>query len=399
MLKDNHKQNYCSCDDDVESDNLAVSAGARKATAMRTGFTTGACASAAALSAFHFLKSGKVMKKVSVLFPDGATRDMDVAGVGMVGSDSASAWIIKDAGDDPDVTNGAVIRAQVGLVPAGYSDARDYLEKCAGARMVISAGEGVGLTTKRGLRPENGKWAINPAPRKMLQQNLESAGAGVDGQDLLVVISVDNGRALGMKTLNPVLGIMDGISILGTSGLVIPCSNAAYIETIRMLLDGTKGLGFDTAVLVTGKQTHDALVPLFPDLPEVAFIRIGDHIRTSIEYARELGFRKIVVGCMPGKLSKYAQGLSCTHAHDTPLSLPVVAADLHKMGFSQNIVDKCLGNVTIQGFIDELGAEDRKAILTKWTEKAISAWQQWAPEMEFELVLVDPSGCVEFADR
>ncbi len=390
MLKDNHS--HGGLDDAIEANNQVVLTGATGTAVMRTGFTTGACATAASLAAFHCLKSGKVLKNVSVLFPDGVKREMNVAGVEMVGPDSASAWIVKDAGDDPDVTNGATIRAKVGPVPDGYTDGRDYVGKCADARIVISAGTGVGLVTKRGLRPDNGKWAINPAPRKMLQQNIEAVGAGVDDRDILVVISVDNGKQLALKTLNPVLGIMDGISILGTSGLVIPCSNAAYIETIRMLLDGTKRLGFDTAVLVTGKQTHDALVPRFPDLPEVAFIRIGDHIRTSIEYAKELGFRKIVVGCMPGKLSKYAQGLSCTHAHATPHSIADVSDDLRKMGFAPAIVEKCRSNVTIQGFVEELDAEDRKAVLTKWADKAIRAWKLWAPNMEYELVLVDPAG-------
>jgi cobalt-precorrin-5B (C1)-methyltransferase len=359
---------------------------------LRTGYTTGACAAAAARAAWECLIGKADAGTVLIRFPDGHDRSMPVAGVRREDGTAAEGWVIKDAGDDPDVTHGAVVRSRVSACrPDGEQDA-DFIETCNAGKVVLRAGVGVGRVTRRGLEVPPGKWAINPVPRRMIAENLALAGLGADGGRWLVEIGIDGGAELAARTLNPILGIVDGLSILGTSGFVIPCSNQAYLATIRILLNGAREMDCATAVLATGGRTHRSARAIHPDLPEPAFVRIGDFIREAIEHAAGLGFDHIVVACMPGKLAKYAMGLACTHAHVAALSMEELARTLEDAGMASTVVQACRQNVSVRGFLEALESEAQRAVLERWAGQALDVWKTWAPPCQFELLLFENDG-------
>lgn len=371
---------------------------ARPAPGLRTGFSTGACGAAAALAAWRAL-SGRGREPgspatpgvVALRFPDGQDRALALGGVRCEGG-AAEAWLVKDAGDDPDITHGAILRARVWRATPGEATAADFVASCGAAQVILRGGRGVGRVTRRGLDVPPGKAAINPGPRGMILENLARAGLGDAAGTWCVEISVDDGEALARKTLNPILGVEGGLSILGTSGLVIPCSNQAYLATIRILLRGARELGCRTAVLATGGRTHRSAQPLYPDLPEAAFIRMGDFIRESIESAAAEGFATIVSACMPGKLAKYAQGVAYSHAHTTPLAMGTVADDLAAAGFPAPVVTAARSAVSVREFMEKVDPESGRAILAQWAAKALAAWRTWAPACRFEIVLFDNEG-------
>lgn len=359
---------------------------------LRTGYTTGACAAAAARAAWECLSGKTVDGKVLVRFPDGHDRSMTVAGVRRGGATAAEGWIVKDAGDDPDVTHSAVVRCRVSACRPDSEQDADFVETCNTGKVILRAGAGVGRVTRRGLEVPPGKWAINPVPRRMIVENLALAGLGADGGHWLIEIGIDGGAELAARTLNPILGVVDGLSILGTSGIVIPCSNQAYLATIRILLNGAREMGCTTTVLATGGRTHRSAREIYPSLPEPAFIRIGDFIRESIEHAAALGFERIVVACMPGKLAKYAMGLACTHAHVAALSMEELARFLKEAGMAPSVVEASRQNVSVRGFLEALGSETQRAVLEQWADKALDVWKAWAPQCRFELFLFETDG-------
>jgi len=220
---------------------------------LRTGFTTGTYAAATTLAAGRLVCGRRNGSRISLLFPDGRTRRVNVNGWRKT-EDGATAWAIKDAGDDIDVTNRAVVRTTLTTSSEDSPTPEDYLERCGKARIILSAGSGVGLVTRPGLDVEPGKWAINPVPRRMIVENLQRAGIGESAAYWRVTVSINNGQRLARKTLNPMLGVEGGLSVLGTSGIVVPCSNAAYIKTIEILLRGVRRGGCGTAFLVTGGE-------------------------------------------------------------------------------------------------------------------------------------------------
>jgi cobalt-precorrin-5B (C1)-methyltransferase len=319
-------------------------------------------------------------------------RSLPVAGVRSERRGSAEAWVVKDAGDDPDVTHGATVRVRLELCAPGAEQDADFVEPCNAGTVVLRAGPGVGRVTRRGLEVPPGKWAINPVPRRMIAENLALAGLGTDGQRWLVEIGIEGGAALAARTLNPILGVVDGLSILGTSGIVIPCSNQAYVATIRILLNGAREMGCDTAVLATGGRTHRSARERYPDIPETAFVRIGDFIREAIEHAAGLGFGRIGVACMPGKLAKYATGLACTHAHVAPLSMEELARFLEESGMDPDVVLASRENVSVRGFLEALGSETERRVLERWAGQALDVWKTWAPQCRFDLLLFDNDG-------
>jgi cobalt-precorrin-5B (C1)-methyltransferase len=364
----------------------------KNGTTLRTGFTTGACAAAAARAAWDCLAGRPAPAAVAVRFPDGNDRAIPLAGARRDEPAGAEAWVVKDAGDDPDVTHGAVVRGRIS--PCAPSDVQpaDFVEACNSGQAILRAGAGVGLITRPGLEVPPGKWALNPVPRRMIAENLALAGCGADGRPWLVTIGIDGGVALAARTLNPVLGIVNGLSILGTSGLVVPCSNAAYVATIRILLRGARALGCTTAVLATGGRTHRGAQPYYPALPEPAFIRIGDFIREAIEEAAALGFERIAVACMPGKLAKYAQGLACTHAHRNALSLPAVVAGLVHEGLVTAAGAAGREPVSVRGLLDTLDGAAQTAVLERWAQRALDVWAAWAPRCRFDVLVFETDG-------
>ena len=273
---------------------------------LRSGFTTGACATAAAKAALLALLGKPVGDSVDILFPDGETLSLPVSSchpamvLPRVGkpqhADSATATVIKDAGDDPDVTNGQVIVATVAF---SEEPGIHFLQ-----------GEGVGRVTLPGLGLPIGGPAINRVPRQMMERNLSALYDG--GLD--VTISVPGGRELAQRTFNPKLGIVDGISIIGTSGIVRPFSNEAFVEAIRREIEVAMAVGARQLVINSGAKSEAFLKARYPDLPPQAFVHYGNFIGETLKIAAELQVPQVVMGIMLGKAVKLAEGHLDTHS-------------------------------------------------------------------------------------
>ena len=272
---------------------------------LRQGFSTGTAAAAAAQGALHELLGLPCPEQVAVPLPGGGSLTVPLHYHRRQG-DRGLAGVIKDAGDDPDVTNGAEIGARVWLANPG-----------SGAEIVFHAGQGVGRVTKPGLPLAVGEPAINPVPRKMIRRSLgllwDQARPG-QPLHLEVEIFVPGGEEMARHTLNPRLGIVGGLSILGTTGLVKPFSHAAYRATIAASLRVAQALGIARMVFTTGGKSEAAMQALLPALPEEAFVQMGDYVRFALRIASNMRFREITVGAFFGKAVKIAQGKGHTHA-------------------------------------------------------------------------------------
>ncbi len=283
----------------------------KKSQPLRSGFTTGTAAAAAAKGALSLLLTGRAPENVRVTLLTGDSIDIPLAACRPGTEDSAECRVVKDAGDDPDVTHWAEIGARVSL---------ERLLDPGGLR--ISGGLGVGRVTKPGLEVPPGEPAINPGPRRMIAEAIEEvrrqAGTSVP---VSVEIFVPEGERLALRTLNPRLGILGGISILGTTGIVRPMSHEAYVATIRSALSVARAAGLDQAVLTTGRRSERHAQALLGNLPEEAFVQIGDYFRVSLDLAAELAFGRVTLAVFFGKAVKMAQGLPHTHAATSSLAL------------------------------------------------------------------------------
>lgn len=223
--------------------------------------------------------------------------------------------MIKDAGDDPDVTHHAVIGARVRFANGG-----------GGHKIIIRGGLGVGRVTKPGLEIPPGEPAINPGPRKMIDQSIrEVLKAFAAEKSVEVEVFVPEGEHLARKTLNPRLGILGGISILGTTGIVKPMSHAAYVATIKSSISVARACGLKEVVMTTGRRSERYAQGLFSDLPEEAFVQIGDYFQKSLKLARETGIERVRLAVFFGKALKMAQGIPHTHASKSQLTMEALA--------------------------------------------------------------------------
>jgi cobalt-precorrin-5B (C1)-methyltransferase len=220
---------------------------------------------------------------------------------------TASATVVKDAGDDPDVTNGAHITARVTLNDRG--------------RVRFLHGGGVGRVTLPGLGLEVGEPAVNPGPRRMIVENF--AALGVTGAD--VTVSVKDGAALSRKTFNPRLGIEGGISIIGTTGIVRPFSDEAFVETIEREVNVARATGCREIVINSGARSESALRGVFPDLPPQAFVQYGNFIGETLRAAARAGFERVTMGLMTGKAVKLAEGHLDTHSRRVTMNREFLA--------------------------------------------------------------------------
>jgi len=270
------------------------------------GFSTGTAATAAAQGALLELLGRPCPERLTVALPGGGNLNIPLHRHGREDA-QGMATVIKDAGDDPDVTNGAEIGARVRELPASGQ----------GQELVFRAGPGVGRVTKPGLPLPVGEPAINPVPRRMLKAALESVWEKVypdRPMRLMVEIFVPRGEELARRTLNPRLGIVGGISILGTTGLVKPFSHAAYRATIVAGLKVARASGLSRIVFSTGGKSEELLASRLPGLPTEAFVQMGDYVRFALKVAERLGFREITVGAFFAKALKISQGKGHTHA-------------------------------------------------------------------------------------
>jgi cobalt-precorrin-5B (C1)-methyltransferase len=267
--------------------------------ALRTGWTTGTCSAAAAKAAALLLATGRLQPVVEVGLPSGRRVEFPTARCELVaGGTKAEAVVVKDAGDDPDVTDGAQLTATVAW------RTEPGLE--------LDGGVGVGVVTKPGLGLEVGGPAINPVPRAMIEQ---AVGEAVDltQRGVRVVISVPDGELMARKTTNARLGILGGISILGTTGIVRPFSTASWRASVVQAVQVMAAQGERTLVLCTGGRTEAAAMALLPHLPEVCFVEVGDFTGAALRRAVECGLPQVVFVGMVGKLTKLAGGVLMTH--------------------------------------------------------------------------------------
>jgi cobalt-precorrin-5B (C1)-methyltransferase len=280
----------------------------------RSGFTTGANAAAAATAATIGLVQGTVPSSVDCLLPNGQ-RALFAITEGRVQDRHAHAVCIKDAGDDPDATHGAHLTV----------DLRRILG--AGDRVTIDGGPGVGHVTRSGIGLPVGVAAINPVPLRNIEENVRAVGAPIlaAGDGLAVTISVPGGEQMAEKTLNARLGILGGISILGTTGIVRPYSTAAFRASLIQAVRVAAHQGQSSIVFSTGGRSEQAAQGVFSDLPEVCFVQMGDFVKAAFRAALTCRMRHLIVGAMVGKLTKMAQGLAVTHAWRTDLDRGLIA--------------------------------------------------------------------------
>ena len=278
--------------------------------ALRTGYTTGTTACAATKGALYALIE-KPVEQVTVSLPKGRTAMLRIAWT-RIDSGKATCAAIKDGGDDPDATHGAEICSTV-----SFSDNT--------GQIIVDGGTGVGRVTKPGLGLEMGRAAINPTPKKMLEQAVrEVANDQLRKHGVNVVISVPKGEEIAKKTDNPRLGILGGISILGTTGIVLPYSTASFAASIRQSLDVAIAMGADTVALTTGGRSEDFAKGLFK-LPDHCFVQMGDFAGYSIKQCANKKLRKAVIAGFIGKLTKMAMGVKQTHVAGSHVDMEFMA--------------------------------------------------------------------------
>jgi len=280
---------------------------------LRRGWTTGACAAAAAKAAATALLAGAFPDPVSIELPGGQRPQFPLA-LREAGAGWARAGVTKDAGDDPDVTHGALVIAEV-------------RSAAAVSGIVFRAGEGVGTVTRPGLALAVGEPAINPAPRAMIRAALESVGA----RDVEVTISIPGGAALAGKTMNARLGILGGLSVLGTTGVVIPYSCSSWIHSIHRGVDVARAAGIAHIAGATG-STSERAVQRLHGLPEVALIDMGDFAGALLKYLRAHPVPRLTLAGGLGKLVKLAQGQLDLHSARSRLDGAALSRNLEQLG-------------------------------------------------------------------
>ncbi|MER5744901.1 cobalt-precorrin-5B (C(1))-methyltransferase [Streptomyces sp. NPDC002225] len=282
-----------------------------KHTGLRPGWTTGACATAAATAAYTALLTGDFPDPVTITLPKGQTPAFALAVEELTG-ERATAGVVKDAGDDPDVTHGALVRASVRRLPPGSG-------------VVFRAGPGVGTVTLPGLPLDVGEPAINPVPRRLIREHLARVAAGHGGSgDVEVTVSVDDGEEIARSTWNPRLGILGGLSILGTTGVVVPYSCSAWIDSIRRGVDVALAAGLTHVAGCTGSTSERTVVAEY-GLPEIALLDMGDFAGAVLKYIRRHPVDRLTICGGFAKLSKLAAGHLDLHSGRSQVDKPFLA--------------------------------------------------------------------------
>lgn len=279
---------------------------------LKRGWTTGACATAATAAAYEALVTGAFPAAVTITLPRGEEPTFDLARTGLEDG-AATAAVIKDAGDDPDVTHGAEVSVSLRFGPAGTG-------------VTFRAGPGVGTVTLPGLPLPVGEPAINPSPRKMMTGVIEDLSRRLNGPgDVEITVAIKDGERLAEKTMNGRLGIRGGLSVLGTTGIVIPYSCASWIHSIHRGIDVARAGGLSHIAAATG-STSEAAVKALYDLPDMALIDMGDFAGGLLKYLRRHPLPRLTIAGGFGKLAKLAQGNLDLHSARSSLDMEKLAA-------------------------------------------------------------------------
>jgi len=345
---------------------------------LRRGWTTGACATAATKAAYTALLSGVFPDPVSIRLPRGETPSFALARENLDG-DSATAGIIKDAGDDPDVTHQALILAKVRAGPAG-----------SGLR--FTAGPGVGTVTMPGLPVAPGEPAINPVPRRMMCDAIAEVAAAAGGSgDVEVEISIPDGAALAVKTWNPRLGILGGLSILGTTGIVVPFSCSAWIHSIHRGIDVARASGQAHVAGCTGSTSEAAVQKLY-GLPDSAMLDMGDFAGGLLKYLRKNPLPRLSIGGGFAKITKLAMGSLDLHSGRSQVDFTWLAERVRDLGGSDGLLRQVYdANTAMQVLTLALQARlplaDAVAEAARATAQGVAA-----PETAVEVLIFDRQG-------
>ncbi len=307
---------------------------------MRYGFTTGSCAAAAAKAAAYMLLSGRRKEEITILTPKGISFTARLLAIER-SQDSVSCAVEKDGGDDPDITSGAWITAKVSYVK---TDER----RIEYPQVVIEGAKGVGRISRPGLDQPIGAAAINHVPREMIKSEVLSVCQLFDYQGILLVeISVPQGEEIARQTFNPRLGIIGGISILGTSGIVEPMSTQALLDTIRVELSQRRAMGYDHAAIAPGNYGQEFMKRAYGyDLERS--IKCSNFIGATIDMAVELGFKRILLTGHIGKLIKVSGGIMNTHSSEGDCRMELLVAAALSCGVETERLKRLLSCVTTE---------------------------------------------------
>jgi len=364
---------------------------------MRFGYTTGSCATAAAKAAAIGLFTGNIPDEVEIDTPASVKLRLKIHHRRLSADETACA-VQKDAGDDPDVTNGCYVHAKV--------------KRIFTQTIEIDGGEGVGRVTKPGLQVPVGHAAINPVPRRMIEGAVKEVIG--NGCGLKIVISVPDGKALGEKTFNPKLGIIGGISIIGTTGIVRPMSEDAFKTSLLCGLDIAKGIGYETVVLVPGSLGERSFLNLF-NIPKDQVIQISNFVGFMLTAAGQRNFKRIILAGHPGKLAKLLRGDFQTHsavsrpANDILIDIIEQQVQNEGSGVGGQKAEARLPNAilnhlkevsTVEGIVELLREYKYLSIMDKVAEKVETKVlefyrdKQPFPALEVGVILFDMKGSI-----
>ena len=339
---------------------------------LHSGLTTGTCATAAAVAATTRLIKGETPAEVPILLPNGETIMVSV------GYGDGYAYCIKEAGDDPDVTNGIEVRVSLTPNPSPIGE----------GGIVIEGGEGVGRFTLPGFDYPPGEPAINKGPRQMIHQNIEPLTK--NQESLTVTISVPGGKEIAHRTFNPRLGIEGGISIIGVSGIVEPFSEEAFIQSIRKCMEVAKASGSDRVVINSGAKSERFVRAYYPTLPSQAFVEYGNYIGETLKIAHELGFRQVTLGVMLGKAVKLAAGNLDTHSKKTVMEKTFIASMLEEAGCPIDLTNLTLARELWERISPEKIENFCRVVL----QHCMQHCQPLVPHTELTLLLIDDDGTI-----
>ncbi len=359
---------------------------------LRTGFTTGTAAAAATKGGLKMILEGRKPARVRIRLLTGDDINIPVHSCQLSGEGRAICTVIKDAGDDPDVTHKAEIGARVSI-----KDASRRKKESQTPEIAIHGGEGVGRVTKPGLEVPPGGPAINPGPVKMITRAIHDVleKHGWVGS-IASEIFVPAGEELAKKTLNAKLGILGGISILGTTGIVRPMSHDAFVATIRLALSVARAAGLDHVVLTTGRRSERFSQLIWQDMAEEAFIQIGDFFKLSLKAAAGLGFGQVSLAVFFGKALKMAQGVAHTHASKASLTLDSLATWALQISGSRKLARQISAANTARHAFDIIG-QDHPAIIAHVGQQIVNSAQGFAGEgVRVRSIIFDYQGNVVF---
>lgn len=367
---------------------------------LKSGYTTGACATAAAKAALLALLSRKEQTESQITLPSGEQITLPVAYTEWAGC-SATCTVIKESGDDPDVTNHSRIRVtvQLSLDASGCAKPMAQEEYCQETesddtgRVIFQAGEGVGTVTLPGLGLKVGGPAINATPRKMIRQELIPLLPSPDSV-AIVTVSVPGGEELAKRTFNPKLGIIGGISIIGTSGIVRPFSSDAFIASIRKEASVAKAIGCETLVINSGAKSERYLRSLYASLPPQSFVHYGNFIGETLKIAADLGFKQVILGIMIGKAVKLAEGFLDTHSKKVVMNKGFLQ-DVAKEAKCEEATVDAINRITLARELWELLTEkDQNHFFPLLLQKCKSYCAPILPDGELTLLLITEEGKV-----